>query len=92
MPWSKVAKKDNRELKTLLQHCLEMAVTLFRHCFVAGVSSRRSVMSVGNASEHTTLLHDVAESFALDPVDASAIRGQVHRDHSYHRNLSINIE
>jgi hypothetical protein len=34
-------------------------------------------MSVGNMSEHTTLLHDENESFALDPVDASAIRGQV---------------
>jgi hypothetical protein len=44
---------------------------------ISGPSGSRSVMSVGNMSEHTTLLHDENESFALDPVDASAIRGQV---------------
>ena len=41
------------------------------------MSGPRSVVSIGNMSEHTTLLHDEAESFALEPVDASAIRGQV---------------
>jgi hypothetical protein len=41
------------------------------------VTTARSTLSVGNFSEHTTLLHDEEESFALEPVDASAIRGQV---------------
>ena len=31
----------------------------------------------GNFGEQTTLLHNEEESFALEPVDASAIRGQV---------------
>ena len=44
---------------------------------VSGMSGPRSVVTIGNMSEHTTLLHDEAESFALEPVDASAIRGQV---------------
>jgi len=42
----------------------------------AGASSVRSVVSM-SMSEHTTLLHDEAESFALEPVESSAIRGQV---------------
>ena len=50
---------------------------LFFDIFFPGMSGPRSVISVGNMSEHTTLLHDEAESFALEPVDASAIRGQV---------------
>jgi hypothetical protein len=45
--------------------------------FDSGTTSARSVLSIGNFSEHTTLLHNEEESFALEPVDVSAVRGQV---------------
>ena len=37
----------------------------------------------GNYAEQTTLLHNEEESFALEPVDASAIRGQVNHIFTY---------
>ncbi len=46
---------------------------------LSGVTGTRSVLSMGNFSEHTTLLHNEEESFALEPVDVSAVRGQVSR-------------
>ena len=49
---------------------------------IAGAGNSGSLSNAGGAGgnfgEQTTLLHNEEESFALEPVDASAIRGQVH--------------